>query len=443
MRTIQMILVSGLFAGLICGGSGCSRSRWLSRKEYSEIQDPFTDSEEGIAPSRFADSGDAPKDAAGGEVADASADDSSPSSGGLDGPKPIRQASGKKSHSAASSVSHASYPESSADGEASIDAAASETATADAETQNFPSAAVPGGAGLSDSEDFSEWAADQPAAVGAVQSAMEEASTEDISDEAAGAFADADSEASQNDPGDAGLEQDSGSGSEDFSSMTAASAFDDTTGDAQASESIDEQSEDEVTENPFSGVQRPAPRHAASPAKSRTPQPADSPFFEPGVEEDMSEAPPSHKTVADSSAQRVTRESESVDAEEAEWNSELENMSQEFAEPLINDASAASEDVAEKAEEVSGRFKEKAAAIKSMPAANPFRQQKRSEPQEPEWESAPETAPPSDENSDPFSSAARRQTSRTAGKTRKSGAVVNDVSPFSPDGAWKSSSTMK
>jgi hypothetical protein len=443
MRTIQMILVSGLFAGLICGGSGCSRSRWLSRKEYSEIQDPFTDSEEGIAPSRFADSGDAPKDAAGGEVADASAGDSSPSGGGLDGPKPIRQASGKKSNSAASSVSHASYPDSSAADGASIDAAGSETATAGAETQDSPYAAVRNGAGLADSEDFSEWAADQPAAVDSVQSAMEENSTEDISDEAAGAFAEADSEASQNEPVAAGLEQDSESGSEDFSSMTAASAFDDATGDAQASESVDEQSEDEVTENPFSGVQRAASRQAASPAKSEEPEPADSPFFEPGAAEDNPEVPASFKKVADSSAQRVTRESDSVDAEEADWNSELENMSQEFAEPLINETSAAREEAAEKAEAVSGRFKEKAAAIKSMPAANPFRQQKRSEPQEPEWESAPETATPSDENSDPFSSAARRQTSRNTGKTRKSGAGVNDVSPFSPDGAWKSSSTMK
>ena len=118
---VNRIIILSVTASLLFG-AGCSKNRgWLSRNDYSEMQDPFMEPDSAVAKSRDRTSKTAGR---------ASLDDSDPSlaedgarvpekgmtSGGMAGPKPIRQAVASSDMTEnGRRVSAATYPEDSAD----------------------------------------------------------------------------------------------------------------------------------------------------------------------------------------------------------------------------------------------------------------------------------------------------------------------------------------
>ncbi len=97
--------------------TGCSKSRWLSRNDYSEMHDPFMEGESAVAetpavPKASNGAGRArldDSDTASISMAQVPSSRSAANGAPLSGPKPIQQASGTAA--ARSPVSQASYPQ--------------------------------------------------------------------------------------------------------------------------------------------------------------------------------------------------------------------------------------------------------------------------------------------------------------------------------------------
>jgi hypothetical protein len=130
MIRFRVSLIAAVAGTLLISG-GCSRSRWLSRRDYAEMHDPFTENGQSESGSSEGEGGvpgvaslaDGKRTAA---VADSSDEQSAADYGGaekLNGPKPIQPKS--SGHESGGAVAQASYPDADSESSTITNAAAS------------------------------------------------------------------------------------------------------------------------------------------------------------------------------------------------------------------------------------------------------------------------------------------------------------------------------
>lgn len=116
----RKLLILALAVPALAVSSGCTNSRWLSRKDYSRLHDPFMDPTPAVAASGTSSSDGAGMARLGAPTAaanaaasglDVTSDSQSPGVARLSGPKPIQRVSAiSTSDSPAGAVAHATYP---------------------------------------------------------------------------------------------------------------------------------------------------------------------------------------------------------------------------------------------------------------------------------------------------------------------------------------------
>lgn len=163
---------------ILLTSTGCSKSRWLSRNDYSEMHDPFMEGESAVAetpavPKASNGAGRArldDSDTASISMAQVPSSRTAATGGPLSGPKPIQQASGTAA--ARPPVSQASYPQDAAGQSAGIPrsnlAAKKGPSLSDfmsqpgsAESAGHPTASAATAAASSEDAGFMNWAKQQ------------------------------------------------------------------------------------------------------------------------------------------------------------------------------------------------------------------------------------------------------------------------------------------